>query len=183
MKREIVILEIHKSKRVFVSVDFEMEGRLEKPLGIGFPETDFFPLQNFFVQWDGLSLPVERWKAKPGFTYRIGNLSLPAIHHFYLGPSSLSQHRLLTRYEYQAPQMSGSKSPKGIYLEYILQTGSTWDSWIEEVIFIIRGKDFHCSRLFVLPDSYRGSCTESGEYLIRLQNIEPKMDFRFILED
>ncbi len=181
LKREVVILNVTEHGDITVFVDFELNGSLNSKLGLAFPETDAFELKNFFVYWNDKSLKVTKQLAGNNHRFFIGDLQLPAIFKFSVPKSKGTKHRLKTTYSYQTFLMDGTKSPEGFYLEYILQTGSKWDKQISEVVFLIRGVERICERIYVLPNSYKGQCNQNGEYAVKLTNIEPSKDFRYIL--
>ncbi len=177
-----MILEVGELGKVSVFVKFNMEGKVATKFGMAFPETDSFELKNFRAKWNQKSIKVSKKWAGKNQEFRIGSLHLPAIFKFSVPASNGDRHSLITNYEYTGQNLLGTKSPPGYYVEYILQTGATWDNQIDEVLFLIRGKGFSCKDVYVLEDSFQGNCNGKGEYEVLLENIEPKKDFRYILQ-
>jgi len=160
-----------------------MKGKLSSEIGMGFPETDSFELKNFRIRWNKINIPVKNTFPPKGKQYQIGSLSLPSIFKFTVPPGKNEIHSLITEYDFDAPKTGGSKEPEGIYVEYILQTGAAWDSKIGEVVFLMEGEGFDCTKVLLLNGSYKGSCNEKNQYYYRAADIEPNKDFRFILLD
>jgi hypothetical protein len=183
LSRESIYLTLGERDRIHVSVTFWMEGELKKSLAIAFPETDSFPLLNFQVQWNGERLKVKKKTASKGKSFKIKKLSLPAIFQFKARKQKALKHKVIIDYDFQAPRISESKSPGGLYAEYIIQTGAPWDHDINEVLFTLRGKQAICNKVIILSDSFLGSCNEKGEYVVKLENIEPEKDLRYLIED
>lgn len=188
MVGEIVTLRLVSGGRINVHVSYEVEGDLRSGRALVFPETEWFPLENFKARWNGISLPAVCIQAPADAYYSYRDRRFTAVHRFAIPPTESTggrkTHRLENEYVYVPPYYGpGSKTddPEGRYVEYILVTGSTWRGSIGYVKVIFHPGCIPCEKITVLPGSYGGVCTEKNKWEFNAKNIVPDRDIRLLL--
>jgi hypothetical protein len=188
MAGEIITLRLVSGGRIHVQVRYEVEGDLRSGQAMIFPETEWFPLENFKARWNGVSLPVVCVPAPADAYYSYRDRRFTAVHRFAIPPTERTgvrkAHLLENEYEYSPPYHGpGSKSddPEGRYVEYTLVTGSTWRGPIGSVKVIFHTGGIPCEKITVLPGSYSGACTGKHTWEFHAENIVPDRDVRLLL--
>lgn len=188
MVGEVVTLRLVPGGRIRVHVSYEVEGDVRSEREMVFPETEWFPLEQFRARWNGIDLPVVRVPAPADAYYSYRDHRFTAVYRFTVPPTESTvgrkAHRLENEYEYVPPYYGpGSKSdgPEGRYVEYILVTGSTWRGPIGSVKVVFHTGCIPCEKISVLPGSYGGACTGKNTWEFHAKNIAPDRDVRLLL--
>lgn len=188
MVGEVVTMRLVPGGRVHVHVRYEVEGDMRSGQAMVFPETEWFPLENFKALWNGRDLAVKRDQAPADAYYSCRDRRFTAVHRFTIPPTESNAgrkvHHLENEYSYIPPYYGpGSKTndPEGRYVEYILVTGSTWRGPIGSVKVILHTGCVPCETITVLPGSYRGVCTKNNTWEFSAKNIAPDRDINLLL--
>lgn len=188
MAGEVVTMRIVPGGRIHVHVSYEVKGNLRSGRELVFPETEWFPLENFKARWNGSSLPAVRIQAPADAYYSYRDCRFSAVHKFTIPPTEIpgsgKTHHLENEYEY-VPSYYGpgtkTDDPEGRYVEYILVTGSTWRGPIGNVKVIFHTGRIPCDKIIALPGSYGGACTKNNTWEFHAENIIPDRNIKLLL--
>lgn len=181
MVAEEVNIAISKNYTAKVRINFRFTGAAGYTPDLAFPESAWFPLQNFRAYWNDSKMAVRKVTADSQAYFNIGKEMYPAVYRLLAASGRENEARHTVEYEYALPFVHDRKfeEAQGHYGEYILTTGAPWAGTIGGIRVNIDLLD--CHRLRVVYNGYNGKCITPTRWSFTATNIEPKQNIRFII--
>ena len=185
MLQESVIISVSESYLVSTRVDFLLKGNFRENTQMAFPETYWFPLNNFSVYWNEKKInKINKIYPPANQSYKLGSEEYRSLFVFFVpATNGIFSHSVM--YQYDAPfipydERHEPPMPEGYYIEYILKTGTPWKGPIQRIEVKVETK-VSCSQLFELQNSLKGKCIH-GIWKAVYGPGEPENDIRLVIK-